>query len=238
MNMNQAEINNLKRQVHLLWGRVRQLENFTQPLAHPHAENETCGAECPAVPITEETLRQHKEAVFNAHQEIMRLRNELNAPKNSPHQKELDAYEREIARLREHGDHLEAKITELNAERNDQGKEIVELKKEREICLSNAVGCNQHVNELSNELQRVRKERAAFKYESDNQAAAWKEIKTFIPDYAGDGLSLVGMVRRYVSELSGELGFLKANNRYQSGYEAGASAVIKQVRDLAAKLKS
>lgn len=181
--------------------------------------------------------------------------------------------------------------------------ELNELEKENEILTSNAVQSNRHINELSNELQRVRNERDAFKVkaesgqaenleiikilraqlesvgrerdcfklESDNQAAAWKEIKTFIPDYAGDGLSLVGMVRRHVETLRSklataekeaqrqyeecclqakrgddnyfaltaakkELDELKANNRFQAGWTAGAQCVIQQVRELAAKL--
>lgn len=123
-----------------------------------------------------------------------------------------------------HAEHLEAKIKVLKEEREDHYKEIEELKKERETCLSNAVGANQHINELSNELQRVRKERDFFKYESDNQAAAWKEIRTFIPDI--NRLSLVDMVRRHIEELQKELAALKADNRYQKGYGDGFEAAV------------
>jgi len=40
-----------------------------------------------------------------------------------------------------------------------------------------------------------------------------------------------------IVELKKEISFLKANNRYQSGFEDGANATIRQVREMAAKLK-
>jgi hypothetical protein len=39
-------------------------------------------------------------------------------------------------------------------------------------------------------------------------------------------------------ELVNELSFLKANNRYQAGHTDGANMILKQVREMAAKLHS
>lgn len=84
------------------------------------------------------------------------------------------------------------------------------------------------------EINRLRNERDAFKFESDNQAAAWKEIHTFIPDVPG--LSMVDMVRKYVSELRTELNDLKANNRYQKGYGDGYAFAVDDARKKLAEL--
>jgi len=139
------------------------------------------------------------------------------APEPSPHQKAA------------------SEPAELNYVAHLQSK-IKELKEERETFLSNAVGSNQHINELSNELQRVRKERDAFKFESDNQFRAWKEIQMFIPNVPG--LSLVGMVRRHVEELTAELAALKSNNRYQSGYSDGHTAALAQLQEAVLGLRA
>ena len=139
MNHIEAKIENLQRQMLIASDRISKLENFTQPLAHPPDQNQCYGMQEPDSKCDTK-------------------------PANSPHQKELDVYERTIARLGEHGDHLETKITTLKSERNDQGKEIVELKK--------------------------------------------------------------------------ELAALKANNRYQAGHTDGANMILKQVREMAAKLKA
>ena len=84
-------------------------------------------------------------------------------PAPAPQEQELEKLREELANAAHHAEHLEAKIKMLKEERDDQGKEIVELKQ--------------------------------------------------------------------------ELDALKANNRYQKGFEDGATATIRQVREMAAKLK-
>ena len=100
---------------------------------------------------------------------------------------------------------------------------------------ADSVSGGTHVEHLEAKIKVLKEERDAFKAESDNQAAAWQEIHKFIPDVPG--LSMVGMVRKHVSELRTELDNLKDNNRYQNGYSDGYDAARKHIREMAAKLK-
>lgn len=171
---------------------------------------------------------------------------ELFATKHLSHAKCLKASrDLQFQNQREANDWQADRIKELNDQLANQGIIIKEYREKYESGCSlvskmhaaamggKIVSPKQGVVE---DIEQLRLERDAFKSESDDQAKAWAEIRTFIPDV--NGLSLVGMVRRHVEELTAELAALKANNRYQSGYEDGAQAVIKQVRDLAAKLHS
>lgn len=99
-------------------------------------------------------------------------------------QNQIDTITAELVKAREHDRHLENYISELKAERQDNTEEIIQLKAR---------------------LQNVIRERDAFKAESDNQAKAWAEIRTFIPDV--NGLSMVGMVRRHCEEFERNVQF-------------------------------
>jgi len=162
MNKIEAIIENLQRQMLIASNRINKLENFTQPLAH---------------------TSDQKQYVGENYQPPL---------DGTPHQKELDVYEREIQRRIKHEEHLERKITELKEEREDKCALIVELKN------------------LYYDLQG----------KIANQCI-------IITDYR----------EKYEASIK-ERDSLRLNNRYQTGFDDGANATIRQVREMAAKLKS
>jgi len=240
------EVMTLKRQTHLLLERVRKLETCLTIADENSCQSVSGGTHAEHLEAKIKVLKEERE---DNYKKIVELTSKLDQEKIRG-DSNYDAVQKTRAELA--GWHEVFGTKHLTSAKC--------IKASRELGFKNQGEANEwqanKIKELNEELCRVIKERDRFKSESDNQAAAWKEIKTFIPDV--NGLSLVGMVRRHVENLSfqisdckkesdrerqsvvnrlieieglkKELAFLKTNNRYQKGYGDGYAFALSDMR--------
>jgi len=152
MNHIEAKIENLQRQVLIASDRISKLENFTQPLAHPHIESQCCGLKEPDPKCDTKAC-------------------------DSPHQKELDVYERTIEGLRHELDRSQRNHKVVCQTLNEARKELSQIQGDLSECLVSQVKGEEELEHAKNAIADLKSNNRYQKGHTDGANMILQQVR-------------------------------------------------------------